>query len=530
MPTPTAAAASLRSPRATDMSVIDSLFPGFAAKRSEMRLKKLRTDMTMDVLKRRFDGAAGGRRNEGWRSTGNDANAEILPALAKLRNRARELRRNNPYAERAITGIADNVIGAGIVPRPTAKTERANKRLGELWRAWGETTSCDADGLETFYGLQHKIMEAVAESGECLVRRRRRFTSDGLPVPLQLQVLEPDFLDETKDGANGNNQIIQGVEFDPLGKRAAYWLFDEHPGANNSWRSNQSRRVPADDVIHVFLPKRPGQARGFTWLAPVMQRLRNFDDMEDAVMEQAKIAACFAAFVTKDQDSGAMGAGRTTPLIDRVEPAMIQELAMGESVTFASPPTFNGYTTYAWQVLHAVGVGIGVPYELLAGDLKGVNFSSGRMGWLHFARRVDVWQWRMLIPQCCERVWGWFMEAQALTPGGVLEMAGAEWVPPRRDMVNPREETDNVKDRMRLGLLTWPNALRELGITDPDAHAEELAKANEMFDKLGLVLDGDPRKVSNAGLTQARPVGTQLPSTDINPVADDQQTDESVPN
>lgn len=499
------------------MSVIDSLFPGFAAKRSEMRLKKLRTDMTMDVLKRRFDGAAGGRRNEGWRSTGNDANAEILPALAKLRNRARELRRNNPYAERAITGIADNVIGAGIVPRPTAKTERANKRLGELWRAWGETTSCDADGLENFYGLQHKIMEAVAESGECLVRRRRRFTSDGLPVPLQLQVLEPDFLDETKDGANGNNQIIQGVEFDPLGKRAAYWLFDDHPGANNAWRSNQSRRVPADDVIHVFLPKRPGQARGFTWLAPVMQRLRNFDDMEDAVMEQAKIAACFAAFVTKDADSGAMGAGRTTPLIDRVEPAMIQELAMGESVTFASPPTFNGYTTYAWQVLHAVGVGIGVPYELLAGDLKGVNFSSGRMGWLHFARRVDVWQWRMLIPQLCDQTWRWFMEAQVLLPGGVLEDVRAEWVPPRREMVDPGSEINVIKDKLRNGLITPDDALREMGYTNPDDVMTRYAAHLKKVDDLGLVFDYDARKVSNAGLTQARPQGTVIPSTDVDP-------------
>ena len=155
-----------------------------------------------------------------------------------------------------------------------------------------------------------------------------------------------------------------------------------------------------------------------------------------------------------------------------------------------------------------------MPYELLTGDLKGVNFSSGRMGWLHFARRVDVWQWRMLIPQLCERVWGWFIEAQALTQGGVLESAGAEWVPPRREMVDPKTETENVKERLRQGLLTWPNALRELGITDPLEHANEIAKANKLFDELGLVLDCDPRKVSGAGLTQARPQGTANPSTD----------------
>lgn len=137
-----------------------------------------------------------------------------------------------------------------------------------------------------------------------LVRRRRRKSADNLPVPLQLQVLEADFLDEQKDGPSGNNLIIQGIEFDALGKRVAYWLFDEHPGSSSAWKTLTSRRVDAADVIHVFLPKRPGQARGYSWFAPVMQRLRNFDEMEDAIMEQAKIAACFAAFVTKDDSSG----------------------------------------------------------------------------------------------------------------------------------------------------------------------------------------------------------------------------------
>ncbi|WP_448682592.1 phage portal protein [Pseudomonas nicosulfuronedens] len=506
------------------MGIFETLFPGRAARRAESRLQKMKADLQIKVLERRFEGAGGGRRNDGWRSTGADANAENGPALARLRNRARDLRRNNPYAERAVTGIADNVVGAGIVPRPLGKT-RANKKLMELWKAWAEEVLCDADGLENFYGLQHKVMEAVPEGGEVLIRRRWRKSSDNLPVPMQLQVLEADFLDEEKSGANGSNQIIQGIEFSPIGKRVAYWLFDTHPGSNTTWRAMESRRIPAEDVIHVFLPKRPGQARGYTWFAPVMQRLRNFDEMEDAVMEQAKIAACFAAFVTKDDQS--QGGRKASPLVERVEPGIIQELAQGEDVTFGTPPTFNGYESYAWQGLHAISVGLGVPYELVTGDLKGVNFSSGRMGWLHFARRVDVWQWRMLIPQLCGGVWGWFMEAQALLPDGVREDVKADWVPPRRDMVDPKSELETVKERLRQGLVTWPNALREVGITDPEAHAAEIAKANALFDKLGLVLDCDPRKVSNAGLTQARPVGTQLPSTDINP-ASEQPTGEDI--
>lgn len=481
------------------MGIIDTLFPRQAVRRAELRLQQRKAELKLELLERSFEGAALGRRNDGWRSTGADANAENAPALARLRNRAREQRRNNPYAERAITGIADNVVGAGIVPRPLARSDRNNRKLTDLWKAWAETTDCDADGLENFYGLQHKTLETVAEAGECLVRRRRRFASDGLAVPLQLQVLEPDFLDENKTGeiAGTQNRIIQGIEFDALGRRIAYWLYDQHPGANGIWRSLESRRIPAEDVIHIFLPKRPGQARGYSWLAPVLQRLRSFDEMEDAVIEQAKSAACFVAFVSKDET---MSTARSQqPLIERMEPGIVQELGIGESISFGTPPTFNGYQSYAWQALHAVAVGLGVPYELLTGDLQGVNFSSGRMGWLHFARRVDVWQWRMLIPQLCVTAWQWFMEAQALLPGAVLEEVGAEWVPPRRDMVDPKAETENVKERIRNGLTTWPDALRELGVTDPIRHAEQIAAANQLLDQQGLILDCDPRRAAAPG-------------------------------
>lgn len=476
------------------------MFPGWAAKRARSRLVALQTERALARLEKRwFEGASGGRRNEGWRSTGSGANSELAPALARLRNRARDLRRNNPYAESGITGIADHAVGHGIVPNPIGRTKTMNKRVRESWKAWAETTACDADGLHNVYGIQHQAMETIAESGEILIRRRRRFTSDGLPVPLQLQLLEPDYLDETKDGdlLTNSGRIIQGVEFDAIGRRVAYWLFDQHPG-ESGWHSMISRRVPAEDVLHVFLQKRPGQARGYTFLAPIMQRMRNFDEMEDAVIEQAKIAACFAAFVHSDSIDEAV-AGKAPPLIDRIEPAIIERLGPNEQVTFGSPPTFSGYQAYSWQALHAIAVGLGIPYELLVGDLKGVNFSSGRMGWLRFHRRLDVWQWRMLIPMLCDGIWKWFLEAQSLLPGGVTEDVPVEWVPPRKTMLDPQTEITATKDGIRNGLLTWSDAVRELGYSDPASMARAMADDNALFDELGLVLDCDPRKVGAVG-------------------------------
>src|ERR1035438_9397486 len=56
-----------------------------------------------------YDGATAGRRAYGWYAASADANVELMGALIWLRNRSRELIRNNPYAARAIEELA----GAG---------------------------------------------------------------------------------------------------------------------------------------------------------------------------------------------------------------------------------------------------------------------------------------------------------------------------------------------------------------------------------------------------------------------------------
>lgn len=50
-------------------------------------------------------------------------------------------------------------------------------------------------------------------------------------VPLQLQVLESDFLDSAKSTVGENGNIIrQGIEFDSFNRRVAYWMEQFRPG------------------------------------------------------------------------------------------------------------------------------------------------------------------------------------------------------------------------------------------------------------------------------------------------------------
>ena len=466
--------------------------PGWALSRARARTLALR----------HYEAAQVGRRTSNWPRSTADANAANGPALTTLRSLARDLTRNNPWARRGLQVIANNTVGWGIVPKPVGP---GAAKAAELWKRWGETTDCDADGRLTFYGIQRQALQTIAESGEVLIRRRWRRLEDGLAVPLQLQLLEPDFIDTTQDNRRGvaGGPIIHGVEHDALGRRVAYWLFEKHPGG--AMAAGSSKRYPAEDILHGYRQERPGQVRGVSWFAPVLVRMRDFDEFEDAKLMGAKIAACFAGFVEDvDGEGAALGVASTDSSgapVETIEPGMISYMRPGQKVTFANPPGMND-DGFSGRTLRAIGAGLGVTYEDLTGDYSQVNFSSARMARLAHWANVHDWRWNCLIPQLCDPAWAWAMEAAAFA-GELGEAPAVEWTSPPMPMIEPDKEGLAISRMVRSGVKTFSEMVREQG-GDPAAHFDEYAADLKLLDKLGIKLDSDVRAVSQAGLTQER--------------------------
>lgn len=462
-------------------------------------LRRVQARIARDLLARHYEAASGGRRTSGWPRSAGDANAAIGYALETLRQHARDLVRNNPYAESALTTIADHAVGWGITAKPSRETrDTVRTKALSTWEAWAETTACDADGREDFYGLQKLVMRTVAESGEAIVRRRWRRPDDGLPIPLQLQVLEPDYLDASKQvtALPDGGRVIQGVEFNGIGRRVAYWLFRDHPGSFIS--SRQADRIPASEVLHIYKRKRPGQVRGASWFAPVILRMKDFDTYEDAALVKQKIAACLAV-ITSDVDGSAPALGAATdgtPPIDSLEPGMILNAPPGRSISVVQPPTISEHKEYAETVLRAIATGLGMTYEDLTGDYSGLTFSAARMSRIRHWDRVHDWRWLMLIPQFCQPVWSWAMQAAAIT--GLPEQPLAEWSAPPMPMIEPQAEAAAYRELVRIGGITWPEMVRERGY-DPETVLAEIAETNKKLDALGIVLDCDPRRTSQQG-------------------------------
>lgn len=488
--------------------VLISIAPRWGLRRVRARAAASRLQLRAGA----YEAAAGGRRTAGWRRTAEDANGANGPAIAILRELSRDLLRNNAWARRAVQAIVNNTVGWGIVPKPIGVDDAVTKAALERWYAWANTTQCDYDGRLTFSGLQALALRTIVQSGEVLVVKEVASAADGLAIPIRLRVLEPDYLDITRDGVvneETGNQLVQGIELDAKGRRVAYWLFDQHPGSNRlptgarSGSSYVSRRVPAADVLHAYVVERPEQMRGVPWLTAAIAKLNDYDDYEDAVLTQQKVAACFAAFV-QDLDGAATPLGQESTERENEEELQsghISYLPPGKTVTFATPPSLaDSGGNFAAGNLRRIAVALGVTYEDLTGDYSQVNFSSARMGRLAHWANVEDWRWNMLVPQICDGVWAWAMGlAAALEEWPAVPRA--EWSAPPPPMLEPEKEGLSYARLLRAGTVTLFQMIRERG-GDPRAHLQEIADGNALLDRLGIVLDSDPRRVTGAGMLQ----------------------------
>ena len=476
-------------------------------------LRRQRARYAGEILARHYEGAANTYRTQGWKKPASDANAAVGPGLAPLRQAARDLVRNNPYAAGALASIVNETIGWGIVAKS------ANVRAMKLWKAWAETKACDADGQHDIYGLQKLVLRTIAESGEVLIRRRFRLPADGLPIPLQLQVLEPDFLDQAKDAITLPNggRIVQGVEFSPIGERVAYWLFRDHPGSIQGAFA-PSVRIPAEGVVHLFRGERPGQVRAVSWFAPSLLKWKDLDEYDDATLVKQKIAACLAVFVRDDLDGGGAPLGEpndvAAPPIDTLSPGMVSNLPAGRQISVVEPPRVNDYGDYMDRNLRGIATGLRVLYEGMTGDHRDLSFSAARMSRLAHQPDVDDWRWRLVIPGFCDPAWRWAMEAAAIA--GLLNVADpppVSWTPPPLPFIDPANEGLAILRNVRAGISTMQEELRARGLDPADVIAEMKAW-NELLDKSGIILDSDPRKMTQAGQaqTQAAPIDPANPA------------------
>lgn len=490
--------------------IIDAAIAPFAPRAARRRMAER---LALEQV-RQYDAATFGRRTQGWIRSGGSADAEVRRGLVGLRNGSRELVRNNKYAAAAVEQLVAHIVGDGIAPRavhPDAKVQAAAQTDFDDW------ADGPVDGRHNFYGSQSLACRAAVEGGESLLV----WSPDDKGPDGRLRVLEGDWLDPWKYVVKpGAGRIVQGVEFDGVGDRAGYWLFDEHPGDFGGFSltggiayGGRSTRYEAAHVDHLYRELRPGQTRGVPWLAPVMMDLRDVADLEDATGMKKKVEACLALILTPPDgggpatpfdpiDSGAGSGSEPNKANDTLRPGMVLRARPGETASTLTPTSSGDGVEF--QRLRLMGIAASlVPYHFMTGDPSQANYSSTRALSLPFWANLDSWQQHWMIPLVCEPAWRRRMARLALQTGDrrFLQVK-AVWAPPMRRQNDPIKDGAGELMEIRNGLQSMPHALTRRGI-NPAAHLQEIADFNALADELKLAFDTDPRRLTDAGMLQA---------------------------
>lgn len=449
-------------------------------------LSRIRNRQAIQTLAN-FNAATRTSRGSGFRPVSSDADAASVDRQ-RLSWVTRDMIRNNPFATKAQAVIAGATVGDGIVYkiRPEAGRRRAPAAaLSDVLKRHLETRDIDAEGRANLYGIQRLAVMAMVQDGEVLLRRWRRRPAPGRGLPLQIQILEADYLDASRDGQLPNGNLVkEGIEFDQEGRRVAYYLYDEHPGASGFRLSLglTSKRIPASEIIHVFRQDRPGQHRGVSWFHSVALQLQDIQDYQEAQVLRQKIAACFVAFRTRGDGEARSEADPMQ--IATLTPGRIQMLEPGEDIRFSAPPAVTNYSEFVREVLASVAAGLGITYAALTGDLSQTNFSSGRLGRIEMDANVSAWQWLLLVPQMLDPVAAWIVESvteAAMQPAPFR----LEWVPPARIVVDPAREMKAFADMVAAGFTSRQEIIRRLGY-DPEDVMREHAEDKQAADAAGV--------------------------------------------
>ncbi|KIL96920.1 Phage portal protein [Paramagnetospirillum magnetotacticum MS-1] len=461
-----------------------------------------------------FEAGQGNRRLKSFQATRAHLNTLIAAAGPDITARARYLVRNNGYAANAIESWAGNVVGAGIKPSSLIGDPKQKAAVQKLWLAW--TDDSDAEGLTDFYGQQRRAAREVFIAGEVFFRFRPRRPEDGLAVPLQLQMLPSEMLPLNRnEDLPGGNVIRQGIEFDAIGRRVAYWFLRRHPGdLTDPGMAGELTRVPAEDIIHVIDPVDAGQLRGVSRFAPAIVKLFLLDQYDDAELDRKKVAAMYALFVTTPSPGEPFDIAEDNGSGDRlmdVQPGQVVMLEPGEQIQTSAPADVGGsYEAFQYRTLLQISAALGVPYAYLSNDMLKANYSNSRLALLEFRRRIEAWQHAVMVHQLCRAVWQRWMDMAVMSsalviPGYEKSRAIAQacsWLPPKWDWVDPMKDARAEIEQIDAGLKSRTQALAERGFDAEQVDAEIAAdKAREK--SLGLVFGSPPPMPATQGENQA---------------------------
>jgi lambda family phage portal protein len=480
-----------------------------------------------------FAGAAVNRLNGDWLMAALSADQAIRMDGPTLRDRAQDLVANNSTAARIPTLFSENVIGKdGIILQPRVTSSRTdegrpiynkqiNAAIDRAWWDWYEARHASVDGQSSWCDIETLVTESEPVDGEVFLR-----LVDGFPNRhgFAVDVLDPAQVDwnYNVEAGDGRNAIKMGVEVDRWGRPLRYHIWGNHPSES---RRGERVAVDADDIIHLYLRRRPKQTRAVTWFSPVVIDLKMLGGYREAELIAARTSAAKMGFLQQipgaDPTRGLdPEVGETFVRMD-ADPGVIEQLPDGLEFKGWDPahPT-TAFKDFNSAILMSVATALRVSYMSLSGDLNGTTYGSGRIG-LKAEQLVYQKLQQRLIEKVHTRVYRrWIRMAQltgALSLGSfdTTRFHAVAWHPRAMPWIDPKAEVETAEIEQRLGMTNLTRLSAEKG-HDLEEDLQTYQRERELFTQYGKphpdeVVEAEIEAAKNpapvgAGSTTSRPL------------------------
>jgi len=393
-----------------------------------------------------------------WKGGTRSADAEISGDLAALRNRSRELNRDDSIGCGLTKSFVNAVVGTGMVPQARTGDPAKNERIEAIWAARKDDLS-QSDDL-THEEAQRLLFRKVLEDGDVL--RKAVYSPD---APVWFETIEADRLATPQDKI-GNAKIRDGVERDGASRPVRYWILKEHPGDTVGAipRAAAAFAPPVDKryISHLKITERPGQSRGVPMFHAILQDVRDLDLLLVASLKRTQIAADLAVFITSPQagpDILETTAQKYGYKLDQsLEPGMIFKLYPEETID-TLVPNFPTPELVPFVVLLArrIGAALGVTWQIVLKDFSDSTYSSARTDLLEarrtyeiyqrwFIRRYLNWEWRTVMEDALIRG-----DLEGVTPA---DIAAVEWITPGWQWIDPLKDAQAVQIELQMNATT----------------------------------------------------------------------------
>ena len=525
----------------------------------------------MQKQQRSYAGAQYDRLTEDFLAPLTTGDAEMRTRIRTLRQRARELERNEPYSRRFLSRLEDNVYdhhgmafasmaGEWRLEKGRLRwhiDERDAKAIMVAYDEWKKNPYVTGDMTLNEGG--RLALRSTARDGDMFVRWVIDPSVNKFGFALQL--LEADMCDDYRNELIRDqkgltkSQVRMGVQINEYFKATAYWMLKEHPGDQQWWNAQGywSEVHPAAEFLHPFHKTRITQVRDVTWLCAIMRDLKMLDGYDEAAIVAARTGAAKMGFLTRDyneagppmtgddESDDAMGGNKAMD----AEAGLIEDMSQSPGLKFQGwDPAYphEQYEPFIKTRHRRIGAGLDMSYYAIANDLSDVNFSSIRAGLLEDRERFKAWQ-SWWIARHEEPIFLKFIEIALLggkitdpASGAVLPFAKLEkfqkhrfrprrwpWVDPEKDVATD-EKAVNARFKSRSQVIeensesTFPEVIAEHaeeqelaeseGVELPDPNGEK-AKHEEENTGDGKPNGKEPKKADKGD----RAAGTQMPQS-----------------